>query len=69
MYTMNLVKRELVLAGKNYAIDRYNNFDFKLNDFRLGLAAGAVFGALEFAFRNVFPTWSWMGYAYKLSLS
>jgi hypothetical protein len=66
---MKLVKREAVLEGKRYAIDRYNNFDFDLNDFRLGMAAGVVFGALELGFRNVFPTWSWMGYAYKLSLN
>ena len=33
------------------------------------MAAGAAFGILEFSFRNIFPTWSWMGYAYKLSLN
>ena len=33
------------------------------------MAAGVVFGILEFAFRDAFPTWSWMGYAYKLSLN
>ena len=33
------------------------------------MAAGVAFGVLEFSFRNVFPTWSWMGYAYTLSLN
>ncbi len=32
------------------------------------MGAGVLFGALEFAFRNIFPTWSWMGYTYKLTL-
>ena len=33
------------------------------------MAAGVTFGILEFVFREYFPTWSWVGYAYKLSLN
>ena len=47
----------------------YERFDFQLKDFQLGMAAGVAFGVLEFTFREVFPTWSWVAYAYKLSLN
>ena len=33
------------------------------------MAAGVAFGVLEFTFREIFPTWSWVAYAYKLSLN
>ena len=33
------------------------------------MAAGVAFGVLEFTFREVFPTWSWVAYAYKLGLN
>ena len=47
----------------------YERFDFQLKDFQIGMAAGVAFGVLEFTFREVFPTWSWVAYAYKLGLN
>ena len=66
---MNRMEKEAQQAVVDYFWDRYNNFKFDLKDFQVGMAAGVAFGVLEFGFRNVFPTWSWMGYAYKLSLN
>ena len=63
------MENEAKQAAIDFALDRYNNFNFDLKDFQLGMAAGVAFGVLEFGFRNVFPTWSWMGYAYKLTLN
>ena len=61
------VENEAKLATVDFFWDRYNNFDFNLKEFQIGMGAGVLFGVLEFAFRNVFPTWSWMGYTYKLT--
>lgn len=46
-----------------------DTLDFQIDDFRGGMAMGAVFIALEFVFQNYMNTWSWMGYAYTFSLS
>ena len=64
----SVIKKEAVQETQ-YQVDAwYERFDFKLRDFQIGMAAGVVFGVLEFAFREVFPTWSWVAYAYKLNL-
>ena len=65
----NVMKTAAVQEGKNQAEAWYKRFDFDLKDFQLGMAAGVTFGILEFVFREYFPTWSWVAYAYKLSLN
>ena len=62
------VENEAKMATVDFFLDRYKNFNFNLKEFQIGMGAGVLFGVLEFAFRNVFPTWSWMGYTYKLTL-
>ena len=66
---LNRFEKEAQQATVDFVWDRIDNFNFNLKDFQLGMFAGVAFGVLEFSFRNIFPTWSWMGYAYKLSLN
>ena len=65
----DFLKRTAVQETQNQKDEWFNRFEFKLRDFQIGMAAGVGFAVLEFAFREVFPTWSWVAYAYKLSLS
>ena len=65
----DFLKRTAVQETQNQKDEWFNRFEFKLRDFQIGMAVGVGFAVLEFAFREVFPTWSWVAYAYKLSLS
>jgi hypothetical protein len=49
--------------------DRIDNLNFGLLDFQIGMGIGAVAMIFELAFTRFFPTWAWLGYAYKISLN
>ena len=44
------------------------NLDFNLHDFHTGMAIGALSIVLDLVFTKLFPTWSWLGYASRISL-